>query len=552
MCAYNLVNNSYSCGNSYTQNKLLKGELGFPGFIMSDWQAQHSGVGDSLAGLDMSMPGDTIFGTGRSYWGANLTIAVANGTIPEWRVDDMAVRVMTSFYKVGRDEHQVPINFNSWTNDEYGYQHALIGQEWAQVNQKVNARADHAKIIREVAAASTVLLKNEGALPLTGKERYTAVIGEDAGANARGSNSCPDRGCGNGTLAMGWGSGTAEFPYLIAPAEAIQNEIISNGVGDIESVFQNDANEDIERVVSQASVALVFVNAGAGEGFISVDGNEGDRKNLTLWKEGDKLIKKVTSICNNTIVVMHTVGPVMVNEWNDNPNVTAILWQGLPGQESGNSLADVLYGRVNPAGRSPFTWAKAEKDYGVTILKEPNAGKKSPQVNFNEGIFIDYRHFDKEGIEPIYEFGYGLSYTTFSYSKLKIKSLHAKPYTPTTGLTEPAPQLGNSSTDYADYLFPENIDPVSLYIYPYLNSSDPEKASGDRNYGWPAEDYIPAGATNGSAQPFLPSGGAPGGNPSHWDELYEVSAVITNDGEVDGEEVPQVVCISRALVLFAI
>src|SRR5204862_928392 len=113
MCLYNQINNSYGCSNSYTLNKLLKGELDFQGFVMSDWQAQHSGVGDSLAGLDMSMPGDTVFASGRSYWGANLTIAVANGTIPGWRIDDMALRIMSAFYKVGRDYTQVPINFNS-------------------------------------------------------------------------------------------------------------------------------------------------------------------------------------------------------------------------------------------------------------------------------------------------------------------------------------------------------------------------------------------------------------------------------------------------------
>ncbi|WP_305782232.1 glycoside hydrolase family 3 N-terminal domain-containing protein, partial [Acidisoma sp. S159] len=94
MCSYNQVNNSYACGNSYLLNHLLKNELNFQGFIMSDWQAQGSGVSAALAGLDMSMPGDTAFNTGVSYWGANLTLAVLNGTVPEWRLDDMATRIM--------------------------------------------------------------------------------------------------------------------------------------------------------------------------------------------------------------------------------------------------------------------------------------------------------------------------------------------------------------------------------------------------------------------------------------------------------------------------
>jgi beta-glucosidase len=96
MCSYNQINNSYACQNSYTLNHLLKRELGFQGFVVSDWEGQHSGVSSALAGLDMTMPGDTTFDTGLSFWGPNLTIAVLNGTVPQWRLDDMAVRVMAA------------------------------------------------------------------------------------------------------------------------------------------------------------------------------------------------------------------------------------------------------------------------------------------------------------------------------------------------------------------------------------------------------------------------------------------------------------------------
>ncbi|KMP08134.1 beta-glucosidase 1 [Coccidioides immitis RMSCC 2394] len=536
MCSYNQINNSYGCSNSYTQNKLLKGELGFQGFIMSDWQAHHSGVGDALAGLDMSMPGDTLFLTGKSYWGPNLTIAVTNGTIPQWRLDDMAVRIMAAYYKVRRDQTQVPINFNSWTRDEFGYLHAGGQEGYGRVNQMVNVRGRHAVIARKVASASTVLLKNRGVLPLKGKEKLTAVIGEDAGPNLWGPNGCPDRGCANGTLAMGWGSGTADFPYLVTPAQAIENEVITKGVGEVMSVFDNYATSQIESVVSQATVSLVFVNAGAGEAFISVDGNEGDRKNLTLWKNGDELIKTVASMCNNTVVVMHTAGPVLVDKWYDHPNVTAILWAGLPGQESGKALGDVIYGRVNPGAKSPFTWAATSEDYGVSILKEPNAGTKAPQIDFEEGIFIDYRAFDKSNTKPIYEFGFGLSYTTFTFSDLEVQPLRANPYVPTSGFTDPAPVFGNS-TDHLQ--FPAGFDPVHLYIYPWLNSTDLKESSMDRDYGLPTEKYVPPGATDGGPQALLPAGGGPGGNPGLYEELYRVSVTITNTGSVTGDEVPQ-------------
>lgn len=107
----------------------------------------------------------------------------------------------------------------------------------------------------------------------------------------------------------------------------------------------------------------------------------------------------------------------MVDQWIDNPNVTAVIFAGLPGQETGRSIVSVLYGDVSPSGRLPYTVAKNESDYG-TLLNSTVSDDYFPSDNFTEGLFIDYRAFDKDGIEPQFEFGYGLSYTTFSYSDL--------------------------------------------------------------------------------------------------------------------------------------
>lgn len=130
---------------------------------------------------------------------------------------------------------------------------------------------------------------------------------------------------------------------------------------------------------------------------------------------------------------MHTVGAVLVDEWYQNPNVTAIVWAGIPGQESGNAIVDVLYGKVNPGGKTPFTWGASREDYGTDIIYEPNNGANAPQDDFTEGIFIDYRAFDRADETPIYEFGYGLSYTTFEYSNIQVQVHSSKPYTPTSG-----------------------------------------------------------------------------------------------------------------------
>ena len=110
-----------------------------------------------------------------------------------------------------------------------------------------------------------------------------------------------------------------------------------------------------------------------------------------------------------------------MDAWIDHPNITAVVFAGLPGQESGHSLTDVLYGDVNPSGRLPYTVAKKESDYGH-LLNSTLSFDTYPQDDYTEGLFIDYRAFDKKGIEPRFEFGFGLSYTTFSYAKLSISS----------------------------------------------------------------------------------------------------------------------------------
>lgn len=537
MCSYNNVNNSYACQNSYALNHLLKNELGFQGFVMSDWGAQQSGVSAALAGMDMAMPGDTNFDSGKGYWGTNLTIAVLNGTVPEWRLDDMATRIAAAWYYVGRDSNDVDINFSSWSTDTYGYEYYIANEGYGLINEHVNVRAEHSQDIRNMAARSTVLLKNNNsALPLTHNEKFVGVFGEDSDNNQYGPNGCSDRGCDNGTLAMAWGSGSANFPYLVTPLTAIQNEVLLNSNGQIQSVTDNYATTQIDSLARQVDTAIVFVNSDSGEGFINVDGNEGDRNNLTLWQNGDALIDSVSANCSNTIVVIHSTGPVLVDAFYENPNVTAIVWAGIPGEQSGNSIVDVLYGKVNPGAKLPFTIGASRQDYGTDLLYEPNNGAGSPQVDFAEGVFIDYRAFDKHQIAPIYEFGYGLSYTNFSYSNIQVSSQSVGAYMPTSGMTLAAPTLGQAGAA-DDFLYPDNLTRITDYIYPYLNSTDLRDSSGDSTYG--STDFIPLGANDSSPQPLLAAGGAPGGNSQLFDVLLTVSATVQNTGSIVGDEVPQ-------------
>lgn len=146
----------------------------------------------------------------------------------------------------------------------------------------------------------------------------------------------------------------------------------------------------VDAITRYADACLVFGNADSGEGYLTVDGNAGDRNNLTLWGAGETLIKRVAGACDNTVVVLHTVGPVLVEDWIDHPNVTAVLWAGLPGQESGNSLVDVLFGKVNPSGRLPFTIAKKREDYNADVIYT-NPGHL--QITYSEALNIDCTSF---------------------------------------------------------------------------------------------------------------------------------------------------------------
>lgn len=160
-------------------------------------------------------------------------------------------------------------------------------------------------------------------------------------------------------------------------------------------------------------------------------------------------MKNVATNCSNTIVVIHSAGIRTVDEWIEHPNITAVVYGLLPGQETGNSIVDVLYGDISPSGRMPFTVAKNESDYGHLLNSTVGSGPY-PQDNFTEGLYIDYRYFDKHNITPRYEFGYGLSYSTFSYADLSVDSLggNTNEY-PTEQV--PVPQGGPS--DIWDVLF---------------------------------------------------------------------------------------------------
>ncbi|KKA30951.1 hypothetical protein TD95_001324 [Thielaviopsis punctulata] len=402
MCSYQRLNNSYACHNSKSLNGLLKTELGFQGFVVTDWRAQHAGVAPALAGLDMAMP------THEGFWGEKLVEAVNNGSVPESRVTDMATRIIASWFKLGQDK--------TFTSPGTGRPHSILDPHPA-----IDARLGYSrKALFDGAIEGHVLVKNiKNALPLK-SPRMMSIFGYSAKSPdilnpgqwiSFGDPIDPafyaSAIAPNGTMVSGGGAGATSPSNLISPFEALKMRAYEEGT----AVFWDLVNAEPE-VDPTSDVCLVFGNAWAAEKF--------DRPNLHD-DYTDGLVKHVASKCPNTVVILHNSGVRLVDQFADNENVTAIIFGHLPGQDSGPAITSILFGDVNPSGKLPYTVARNESDYFSAGPDLP-AGPFQiyPQSNFSEGVFVDYRHFDKHNIEPRYEFGFGLSYTTFNYSDLDV------------------------------------------------------------------------------------------------------------------------------------
>ncbi|KKY16504.1 putative beta-glucosidase m [Diplodia seriata] len=413
MCSYNRVNNSYGCQNSKTLNGLLKDELGFQGFVISDWFAQHTGVASADAGLDMAMPDS-------EYWDGNLTIAVENGTLAQSRLDDMAKRIVATWYKLA--------HFEPGT----GVPYSLVAPH---DNQKVSALSPDSKdTIYQGAVEGHVLVKNtNNALPLRSPQ-IVSLFGYDGPAPAAenvnskwsgGYNSVNMSAevlatffTGNltdedipqaayaGTLISGGGSGAATPAYLSSPYDAFAQRAWEDST----QLFWDFSSQN-PSVEAGSDACIVLINAFATEGF--------DRTRLTD-AYSDMLVANVAANCTNTIVVIHNAGIRLVDAWIEHPNVTAVLYAHLPGQDSGRALAALVYGDAAPSGKLPYTVARRAADYGTLYapVRADNASDYYTQADFAEGVFLDYRYFEKEGIDPRFPFGFGLSYSPFEYANL--------------------------------------------------------------------------------------------------------------------------------------
>lgn len=424
MCSYNRLNQTYACENNHALNTILKGELGFQGYIMSDWFATHSGIKSIEAGLDLNMPGvldSTLaalaltlpFDQVPSYFGGNLTAAVQNGTLDSSRVDDMIRRIMTPYFFLGQDEGFPSLDP---TNIYLYYLGYGVDIDTSAIPEARDVTDGHAALVREIGAAGTVLLKNEeGILPIRNVSNV-AVFGNDAPDSTDGlyfmgdiSSATRPYGPEMGTLAIGGGSGSGRTSDLVSPLRAIRDRGIRDGFR-TQYITNNNllaAGSGFSSIFPIPDVCIVFLKTYAIESWDRI-AFENDW-NSTL------VVENVANYCGaeKTIVVTHSAG---VNTMPWDKEVAAILAAHYPGEQSGNSIVDVLWGDVNPSGHLTYTIPVNESDYNIPIVNltgiEP-LDWDARQSNFTEGLFIDYRHFDLYNITPLYPFGHGLSYTTF-------------------------------------------------------------------------------------------------------------------------------------------
>jgi beta-glucosidase len=381
MCAYNKVNGTYSCGNHYLQNELLKQAWRYPGWVMSDWGAVRS-ADYANQGLDQESGSQLDL---QPWFDASLRSEVAAGRVSRQRLSDMIRRVLTSIYAVGLDQ---------------------------PTSDPVNTASDNA-VALEAAREGVVLLKNDGILPLSHSVKSIALIGGHANLGVLaggGSSQVTPPGGYAATNPLGGEGEMSAFRVERYSGSSPLAELTSRLSGVSVMYDPGIYPASGAALAKRADLAIVFVTKFELEGYDSPD--------LSLPAGQDALIDAVAAANSNTIVVLETGNPVAM-PWKS--SVKAILAAWYPGQAGGRAIAEILTGAVNPSGRLPVSFPIGVRDLPRPELPGFGTPEGTPTtVHYSEGADVGYRWFAKSGHVPSYSFGYGLSYTLFSYSGLRV------------------------------------------------------------------------------------------------------------------------------------
>jgi beta-glucosidase len=394
MCSYNRVNGDFSCENKYLLTDVLKKDLKFPGFVLSDWGGTHSTEQASAAGLDNEQPG-------HFFYGDRYKAAVESGAISAAELDEHVHRILRSMFAAGVID--------------YPRERGVV-DPWAGL-----------EVARKIEESGIVLLKNrDEVLPISANHLHSiAVIGahSDVGMISGGGSAQVDPPGGNAIAPQGQGSTRwqQEVWFPTSPLKAVQ----ARAPGATVKYDSGDDPAAAAAAAKSADVAIVFAYQWESEGM--------DLPSLSLAHNQNDLIAKVAAANPHTVVVLETGSPVTM-PWVDAPAAIVEAWYG--GSDGASALGNILFGSVNPSGKLPNTFPKSEADLPhPTITTPPPAsqhfsGPASPeqwakglppfQVTYDEGVKVGYKWYDAENKPVLFPFGYGLSYTSYKYSGLSV------------------------------------------------------------------------------------------------------------------------------------
>ncbi len=364
MTSYNLVNGAHASEHPHLIQDILKGQWKFDGLVMSDWESTYDGVRAANAGLDLEMP------SGKFMNRQNLLPALKAGAINERTIDDKIRRLLRVMFRFGFFDRP-------------------------QENPSLPKYSADSRLIALTAAREgIVLLKNEGNLLPLDRSKVKSIL-------VIGPNAHP--------AVTGGGGSSRVHPFRSVSALEGLTQIAGSSV---KVFYENGLNPASLAFAAKTDAAVVVV------GFKPSTETEGSDRPFALAPEEERLIGEVGKLNPHTVVVINAGGNVSMANWID--SAAALLHSWYLGQEGGTALAEVIFGDVNPSGKLPVSFEKRWEDSSSYRSYYPQRNEK--RVAYTEGIFMGYRHFDKSQISPMFPFGFGLSYTRFAYSNLKLSS----------------------------------------------------------------------------------------------------------------------------------
>jgi beta-glucosidase len=376
MCSYNLWDGTWACENSHLLSDVLKGDWGFPGFVMSDWWAMHSTVASALAGLDQEQPDNAYFQA--------LQQTIQTGQVPQSRLDNMVHRILRAMYAAGL----------------FDFPEALAS---------VDTATDQA-IAQQAEEQGAVLLKNSGAqLPLNPTAIHTiTVIGSHADIGVlSGGGSAQVQPTGGPALTEGYPALPGWSQVIWDPSSPL--DAIRALAPQANVRFDDGTNQTrAASVAASSDVAIVFVSQWTSEGMDLPSLNFTDVIHATPINQ-DALVAAVAAVNPHTVVVMEN-GGAQVLPWLG--SVAAVLEAWFPGQRGGQAIANLLFGVVNPSGKLPMTFPASVADLPHPVIAGSPYASTPFLVNYSEGLAVGYKWYDSLSLTPLFPFGFGLSYTT--------------------------------------------------------------------------------------------------------------------------------------------